>query len=241
MDGFRLLHPTEDAAFTHPLTVESDKGNRLDYIALSVHGGLLTVRAGIHRINKTKGCKWDNYPVVVDVLLERVDHALGRGTGEQSNKINFARFVRVCGEKGDEKSHKQLQHILKEMTFTPQIAQDWNDSISRSTHPTHSDYADNTPHALGKHHFPLSPSIPLMLPDHTALTALSSSIHYHRAVVCVHELLHKCQTHEHTPQQENSRWMVIGSSKQCDQGAREVSQEKGGNGVFHVHEEVSSA
>ena len=114
-------------------------------------------------------------------------------------------------------------------------------SLSRSTHPTHSDYADNTPHALGKHHFPLSPSIPLMLPDHTALTALSSSIHYHRAVVCVHELLHKCQTHEHTPQQENSRWMVIGSSKQCDQGAREVSQEKGGNGVFHVHEEVLSA
>ena len=111
------------------------------------------MRAGIHRINKTKGCKWDNYPVVVDVLLERVDHALGRGTGEQSNKINFARFVRVCGEKGDEKSHKQLQHILKEMTFTPQIAQDWNDSIDSMTRkfshlPVYEKYISSAAHIL---------------------------------------------------------------------------------------------
>ena len=73
----------------------------------------------------------------MDVLLQRVDHELGRGTGEQSNKINFARFVRVCGEKGEDKPRKQLESILKEMAFTTKHAQDQNDSLQSMAHFSH--------------------------------------------------------------------------------------------------------
>ena len=58
-----------------------------------------------------------------------------------------------------------------------------------------------------------------VLLDHTALTILSPSICYSLVVVCVHEFGICAEAHEHTPQHDNSGWMVIEPSEQYGQGA----------------------
>ena len=74
-------------------------------------------------------------------------------------------------------------------------------------------------HAREKRHFLLFPAILLVLLDHTALTILSPSIYYSLVVVCVHEFGICAEAHEHTPQHDDSGWMMIEPSEQYGQGA----------------------
>ena len=137
-DTFRQLHPNE-AALTHPPRTDPNRpvgswGNRLDYILTSCQSGtdtctLRVLKAGIHKY--LGGL--DHYPYIVDALLDRVDHPLGRHTGELTQRLKVRSFLHDYTAR-DPAFMIKFDRALASMFFSPQNAEEYCALLGAESH-----------------------------------------------------------------------------------------------------------
>ena len=88
---YRLLFP-EEVMISHESS--PGKGNRLDYIFCGKGGRIIALRAAYQVISSGHGrWKLDHSPLIVDMMLHGVDHALGSGIGELSGALQMSSFL----------------------------------------------------------------------------------------------------------------------------------------------------